>query len=73
MDSLFPLLIYTVIFSNVDFLKKNLDFILKFGNQNNSNGEVFFIIQTFIAVLKFIDNLDIEEVKRGQLLIKKHE
>jgi hypothetical protein len=57
-DSFVPLLIYTVLGANPDHLVSNLQYILRFRNQDKLGGEAGYYISSLMGVVGFIENLD---------------
>ncbi|KAF2156055.1 hypothetical protein K461DRAFT_284706 [Myriangium duriaei CBS 260.36] len=57
-DSFVPLLIYTVLRANPPHLASNVQYILRFRNQDKLNGEAGYYISSLSGVISFIENLD---------------
>ncbi|THW87539.1 hypothetical protein D6D15_06603 [Aureobasidium pullulans] len=57
-DSFVPLLIYTVLRANPENLVSNVQYILRFRNQDKLGGEAGYYISSLMGVVTFIENLD---------------
>ncbi|KAF4556981.1 VPS9a-like protein [Elsinoe fawcettii] len=57
-DSFVPLLIYTVLKANPSHLVSNVQYILRFRNQDKLGGEAGYYISSLMGVISFIENLD---------------
>lgn len=57
-DSFIPLLIYTVLRANPDHLVSNVQYILRFRNQEKLGGEAGYYISSLMGVVTFVENLD---------------
>lgn len=57
-DSFVPLLIYTVLRANPAHLVSNVQYILRFRNQDKLNGEAGYYISSLSGVMSFIETLD---------------
>ncbi|OCL05973.1 hypothetical protein AOQ84DRAFT_297893 [Glonium stellatum] len=57
-DSFVPLLIYTVLQANPDHLVSNVQYILRFRNQDKLGGETGYYISSLMGAVHFIENLD---------------
>ncbi|GAM83529.1 hypothetical protein ANO11243_015170 [Dothideomycetidae sp. 11243] len=57
-DSFVPLLIYTVLRANPPHLVSNVQYILRFRNQDKLNGEAGYYISSLSGVISFIETLD---------------
>ncbi|KAF2143633.1 uncharacterized protein K452DRAFT_246902 [Aplosporella prunicola CBS 121167] len=57
-DSFIPLLIFTVLRANPDHLVSNVQYILRFRNQEKLGGEAGYYISSLMGAIQFIENLD---------------
>ncbi|KAL9065251.1 MAG: hypothetical protein Q9157_007540 [Trypethelium eluteriae] len=57
-DSFVPLLIYTVLQANPDHLVSNVQYILRFRNQDKLGGEAGYYMSSLMGAVQFIENLD---------------
>lgn len=57
-DSFVPLLIYTVLRANPEHLVSNVQYILRFRNQDKLGGEAGYYISSLMGVVSFVENLD---------------
>ncbi|CAL3964208.1 unnamed protein product [Diplocarpon coronariae] len=57
-DSFMPLLIYVVLQSNPDHLVSNVQYILRFRNQDKLAGEAGYYLSSLLGAVQFIENLD---------------
>lgn len=57
-DSFVPLLIYTVLKANPSHLASNVQYILRFRNQDKLGGEAGYYISSLMGVISFIETLD---------------
>lgn len=57
-DSFIPLLIYVVLHANPDHLVSNVQYILRFRNQDKLGGEAGYYISSLMGAVQFIENLD---------------
>ncbi|KAI9738946.1 MAG: hypothetical protein M1818_005260 [Claussenomyces sp. TS43310] len=57
-DSFMPLLIYVVLQSNPDHLVSNVQYILRFRNQEKLGGEAGYYLSSLMGAVQFIENLD---------------
>jgi hypothetical protein len=57
-DSFVPLLIYTVLQANPDHLVSNVQYILRFRNQDKLGGEAGYYISSLMGAVQFIEGLD---------------
>ncbi|KAF2816407.1 uncharacterized protein BDZ99DRAFT_407180 [Mytilinidion resinicola] len=57
-DAFVPLLIYTVLQANPDHLVSNVQYILRFRNQDKLGGEAGYYISSLMGAVQFIENLD---------------
>ncbi|KAF2834431.1 hypothetical protein M501DRAFT_944180 [Patellaria atrata CBS 101060] len=57
-DSFVPLLIYTVLHANPSHLVSNVQYILRFRNQDKLGGEAGYYISSLMGAIQFIENLD---------------
>jgi hypothetical protein len=57
-DAFVPLLIYTVLQANPDHLVSNVQYILRFRNQDKLGGEAGYYISSLMGAIQFIENLD---------------
>jgi len=57
-DAFVPLLIYVVLQANPDNLVSNLQYILRFRNQDKLGGEAGYYLSSLSAAIQFIENLD---------------
>ncbi|KAL1628816.1 hypothetical protein SLS54_001505 [Diplodia seriata] len=57
-DSFVPLLIFTVLRANPDHLVSNVQYILRFRNQDKLGGEAGYYISSLMGAIQFIENLD---------------
>ena len=61
-EEIFPLLVYTVLKANVPKLKSNLNYYCLFRHASRIENEEDYYLQTFTAVVKFIDNISNEKL-----------
>lgn len=57
-DAFIPLLIYTVLNANPDHLVSNVQYILRFRNQDKLGGEAGYYMSSLMGAVQFIENLD---------------
>ncbi|QDS73301.1 hypothetical protein FKW77_005873 [Venturia effusa] len=57
-DSFIPLLIYVVLHAKPDHLVSNVQYILRFRNQDKLGGEAGYYISSLMGAVQFIENLD---------------
>ncbi|KFA50824.1 hypothetical protein S40293_05842 [Stachybotrys chartarum IBT 40293] len=57
-DSFMPLLIYVVLHSNPEHLVSNVQYILRFRNQEKLGGEAGYYLSSLMGAIQFIENLD---------------
>jgi hypothetical protein len=57
-DSFMPLLIYTVLQANPEHLVSNVQYILRFRNQDKLAGEAGYYLSSLSGAIQFIENLD---------------
>ncbi|KAF1990747.1 hypothetical protein K402DRAFT_324430 [Aulographum hederae CBS 113979] len=57
-DSFVPLLIYVVLQANPENLVSNVQYILRFRNQDKLGGEAGYYISSLMGAVQFIENLD---------------
>ncbi|KAI9685980.1 MAG: hypothetical protein M1822_003963 [Bathelium mastoideum] len=57
-DSFVPLLIYTVLQANPEHLVSNVQYILRFRNQDKLGGEAGYYMSSLMGAVQFIENLD---------------
>ncbi|CAI7624357.1 unnamed protein product [Penicillium glandicola] len=57
-DSFIPLLIYVVLHANPDHLVSNIQYILRFRNQDKLGGEAGYYISSLSGAIQFIESLD---------------
>ncbi|KAI9804237.1 MAG: hypothetical protein M1833_007044 [Piccolia ochrophora] len=57
-DSFVPLLIYVVLHANPEHLVSNVQYILRFRNQDKLGGEAGYYISSLMGAVQFIENLD---------------
>lgn len=57
-DAFIPLLIYTVLKANPDHLVSNVQYILRFRNQDKLGGEAGYYMSSLMGAVQFIENLD---------------
>lgn len=57
-DSFIPLLIYVVLHANPENLVSNVQYILRFRNQDKLGGEAGYYISSLMGAIQFIENLD---------------
>ncbi|KFY96609.1 hypothetical protein V500_02400 [Pseudogymnoascus sp. VKM F-4518 (FW-2643)] len=57
-DSFMPLLIYTVLQANPEHLVSNVQYILRFRNQEKLGGEAGYYLSSLLGAVQFIENLD---------------
>ncbi|KAJ5333198.1 uncharacterized protein N7506_006981 [Penicillium brevicompactum] len=57
-DSFIPLLIYVVLHANPDHLVSNIQYILRFRNQDKLCGEAGYYISSLSGAISFIESLD---------------
>ncbi|KAI0161170.1 hypothetical protein GGR52DRAFT_582568 [Hypoxylon sp. FL1284] len=57
-DSFMPLLIYVVLRSNPDHLVSNVQYILRFRNQEKLSGEAGYYLSSLLGAIQFVENMD---------------
>ncbi|KAJ5920713.1 hypothetical protein N7454_009246 [Penicillium verhagenii] len=57
-DSFVPLLIYVVLHANPDHLVSNIQYILRFRNQDKLGGEAGYYLSSLSGAIQFIETLD---------------
>lgn len=57
-DSFMPLLIYVVLQANPEHLVSNVQYILRFRNQEKLGGEAGYYLSSLLGAVQFIENLD---------------
>ncbi|KOS16780.1 Vacuolar protein sorting-associated protein 9a [Escovopsis weberi] len=57
-DSFMPLLIYVVLQSNPEHLVSNVQYILRFRNQDKLGGEAGYYLSSLMGAVQFIEHLD---------------
>ncbi|GAB7348444.1 hypothetical protein MBLNU459_g6862t1 [Dothideomycetes sp. NU459] len=57
-DAFVPLLIYTVLRANPEHIASNVQYILRFRNQDKLGGEAGYYISSLMGVVSFVENLD---------------
>ncbi|OJJ49346.1 hypothetical protein ASPZODRAFT_129783 [Penicilliopsis zonata CBS 506.65] len=57
-DSFVPLLIYTVLHANPEHMVSNIQYILRFRNQDKLGGEAGYYLSSLSGVIQFIETLD---------------
>ncbi|KAI0538307.1 hypothetical protein GGR58DRAFT_308315 [Xylaria digitata] len=57
-DSFMPLLIYVVLRANPDHLVSNVQYILRFRNQEKLGGEAGYYLSSLMGAVQFIENMD---------------
>ncbi|KAF7853428.1 hypothetical protein EAF04_010719 [Stromatinia cepivora] len=57
-DSFMPLLIYVVLQANPEHLVSNVQYILRFRNQEKLGGEAGYYLSSLMGAVQFIENLD---------------
>ncbi|CAG9971551.1 unnamed protein product [Clonostachys byssicola] len=57
-DSFMPMLIYVVLQSNPDHLVSNVQYILRFRNQEKLGGEAGYYLSSLMGAVQFIENMD---------------
>ncbi|KAK9797619.1 putative Vacuolar protein sorting-associated protein 9a [Seiridium cardinale] len=57
-DSFMPLLIYVVLQSNPDHLVSNVQYILRFRNQEKLGGEAGYYLSSLMGAIQFVENMD---------------
>jgi len=57
-DSFMPLLIYVVLHSNPEHLVSNVQYILRFRNQEKLGGEAGYYLSSLMGAIQFIENMD---------------
>ncbi|TDZ20835.1 Vacuolar protein sorting-associated protein 9a [Colletotrichum orbiculare MAFF 240422] len=57
-DSFMPLLIYVVLQANPEHLVSNVQYILRFRNQEKLGGEAGYYLSSLMGVIQFIENMD---------------
>jgi hypothetical protein len=57
-DAFVPLLIYTVLQANPDHLVSNVQYILRFRNQDKLGGEAGYYISSLMGAVQFIEGID---------------
>ncbi|KAI9677037.1 MAG: hypothetical protein M1817_006876 [Caeruleum heppii] len=57
-DSFVPLLIYVVLQANPEHLVSNVQYILRFRNQDKLGGEAGYYLSSLLGAVQFIENLD---------------
>ncbi|KAL6869684.1 hypothetical protein ACO1O0_001013 [Amphichorda felina] len=57
-DSFMPMLIYVVLQSNPEHLVSNVQYILRFRNQEKLGGEAGYYLSSLMGAVQFIENMD---------------
>lgn len=57
-DSFVPLLIYVVLHASPDHLVSNVQYILRFRNQEKLGGEAGYYLSSLMGAIQFVENLD---------------
>ncbi|KAL9124163.1 MAG: hypothetical protein Q9217_006482 [Psora testacea] len=57
-DAFVPLLIYVVLHANPEHLVSNVQYILRFRNQEKLGGEAGYYLSSLMGTIQFIENLD---------------
>jgi hypothetical protein len=57
-DSFMPLLIYVVLQANPEHLVSNVQYILRFRNQDKLGGEAGYYLSSLMGAIQFIENMD---------------
>ncbi|KAL7784069.1 hypothetical protein V8C37DRAFT_396463 [Trichoderma ceciliae] len=57
-DSFMPLLIYVVLQSNPEHLVSNVQYILRFRNQEKLGGEAGYYLSSLMGAIQFVENMD---------------
>ncbi|KAL9597268.1 MAG: hypothetical protein Q9219_005249 [cf. Caloplaca sp. 3 TL-2023] len=57
-DSFVPLLIYVVLRANPEHVVSNIQYILRFRNQEKLSGEAGYYLSSLMGAIQFIENLD---------------
>ncbi|KAL8744449.1 MAG: hypothetical protein Q9190_003300 [Brigantiaea leucoxantha] len=57
-DSFVPLLIYVVLHANPEHLVSNIQYILRFRNQDKLGGEAGYYLSSLMGAIQFIESLD---------------
>ncbi|TGJ78737.1 hypothetical protein E0Z10_g10026 [Xylaria hypoxylon] len=57
-DSFMPLLIYVVLRANPDHMVSNVQYILRFRNQEKLGGEAGYYLSSLMGAVQFIENMD---------------
>lgn len=57
-DSFMPLLIYVVLQANPEHIVSNVQYILRFRNQEKLGGEAGYYLSSLMGALQFIENMD---------------
>lgn len=57
-DSFMPLLIYVVLQANPDHLVSNVQYILRFRNQEKLGGEAGYYLSSLMGAVQFVENMD---------------
>lgn len=57
-DSFMPLLIYVVLQANPEHLVSNVQYILRFRNQDKLGGEAGYYLSSLMGAVQFIENMD---------------
>ncbi|KAK8085559.1 hypothetical protein PG997_006830 [Apiospora hydei] len=57
-DSFMPLLIYVVLQCNPDHLVSNVQYILRFRNQEKLGGEAGYYLSSLMGAIQFVENMD---------------
>lgn len=57
-DAFVPLLIYTVLRANPDHLVSNVQYILRFRNQDKLGGEAGYYISSLMGAIQFVEGID---------------
>ncbi|KAK0643404.1 hypothetical protein B0T16DRAFT_181248 [Cercophora newfieldiana] len=57
-DSFMPMLIYVVLHANPEHLVSNVQYILRFRNQDKLGGEAGYYLSSLMGAIQFIENMD---------------
>ncbi|KAF1817403.1 hypothetical protein P152DRAFT_463566 [Eremomyces bilateralis CBS 781.70] len=71
-DSFVPLLIYVVLHARPDHLVSNVQYILRFRDQDKLGGEAGYYISSLMGTIQFIENLDRTSITISDEEFEKH-
>lgn len=71
-DNLFPVLVWIVIFANLECFKANIKYIFDWYEFERLMGKDGYVLTTFMAVCEFLENVNGSALVRGELKLVKN-